>query len=599
MMIWTLLIVAIVLAITSDVSTMKLRRSRRQNELRNQSENNMGIISPKTLQMLYIEHKNNSQQNGNGESRKTIEQVSILHNTEQNLTLSYESDITKASDMKKFLRVDIDKTIENYKSTEKESNVQKEGARPLSRTEPARIQESGSFKPTGANIDSYSIISNENIFGMKIKNYKAEDNNHLNNFTSYPKIKITKSDHVRPEASPGIKILPHQNDDINKRKTYQFSLLDFFPDKKEQEILINPSRDYAHSNNYFIATRGVFPEEEFSQDVLTAVQKESLHGFPKGKNQQFIFKKDIESEPSTCNHTLETKSDLNPKMTAEGYDYTNINVQSTTEVVSVRNVENHVTTKKYTEPSLISVDDVKDTPVVIIQNNIKTRNIIETNPDLNPQIPSLENNTNNELQTTTNGEIYALNDEDSSITEKSIEPPMIFVDDSVEARVLLTEQRGKSNNESEAVTLQEKVKYTVTELMRSDINKIKDDIRIQNAKYEFSTAQKDGISDLIHNRTETRQEGKVTGSYAYSDGFFLRKVNYVADRNGYRIISEETVPLPGNGPKVNPDGTAHIKIDVGGHPLHYVVHGGELPQRASSHLAPKKACNVIQSIKIQ
>lgn len=61
-------------------------------------------------------------------------------------------------------------------------------------------------------------------------------------------------------------------------------------------------------------------------------------------------------------------------------------------------------------------------------------------------------------------------------------------------------------------------------------------MRIKNAKYKFSTSQNDGISDLLHERTETRQDGKVTGSYTYSDGFLLKKVKYVADENGYRII---------------------------------------------------------------
>lgn len=50
--------------------------------------------------------------------------------------------------------------------------------------------------------------------------------------------------------------------------------------------------------------------------------------------------------------------------------------------------------------------------------------------------------------------------------------------------------------------------------------------------------------------------------------------------------SEDSVPLPGNGPKINPEGIADIKTDIGGHPLHYVVHGRELPQK-TSHLPIK------------
>jgi len=41
--------------------------------------------------------------------------------------------------------------------------------------------------------------------------------------------------------------------------------------------------------------------------------------------------------------------------------------------------------------------------------------------------------------------------------------------------------------------------------------------------------------DGEHIRSETREGLKTVGSYAYSDGYIRRTVEYVADENGYRV----------------------------------------------------------------
>lgn len=58
----------------------------------------------------------------------------------------------------------------------------------------------------------------------------------------------------------------------------------------------------------------------------------------------------------------------------------------------------------------------------------------------------------------------------------------------------------------------------------------------RNAQYSFATAVDDGIQDQSQIRQETRDGTKVTGTYAYSDGYFKRTVNYEADENGYRVV---------------------------------------------------------------
>lgn len=58
----------------------------------------------------------------------------------------------------------------------------------------------------------------------------------------------------------------------------------------------------------------------------------------------------------------------------------------------------------------------------------------------------------------------------------------------------------------------------------------------RNAQYSFASAVDDGIHDNSQIRQETRDGLKVTGTYAYSDGYFKRTVNYEADENGYRVV---------------------------------------------------------------
>lgn len=58
-----------------------------------------------------------------------------------------------------------------------------------------------------------------------------------------------------------------------------------------------------------------------------------------------------------------------------------------------------------------------------------------------------------------------------------------------------------------------------------------------HAVYNFATSIVDGIMDNTQLRSETRDGLKLNGSYSYSDGFFRRTVNYVADEDGYRVVS--------------------------------------------------------------
>ena len=58
----------------------------------------------------------------------------------------------------------------------------------------------------------------------------------------------------------------------------------------------------------------------------------------------------------------------------------------------------------------------------------------------------------------------------------------------------------------------------------------------KRAKYYFSADVDDGISDLSQHRYEMRNGLDVKGYFSYSDGYQLRKVSYVADSDGYRII---------------------------------------------------------------
>lgn len=79
-----------------------------------------------------------------------------------------------------------------------------------------------------------------------------------------------------------------------------------------------------------------------------------------------------------------------------------------------------------------------------------------------------------------------------------------------------------------------------------------------SAQYEFSSSVKDKINDGMIEREEQREGTKVKGSYAYSDGYVMRKVYYEADENGYRVVKEETQEI-GNGPEFNSEGQADVE----------------------------------------
>ncbi|CAG7722199.1 unnamed protein product, partial [Allacma fusca] len=88
------------------------------------------------------------------------------------------------------------------------------------------------------------------------------------------------------------------------------------------------------------------------------------------------------------------------------------------------------------------------------------------------------------------------------------------------------------------------------EVMREAEEEKKVQEQNKNAKYSFAAAVDDGIMDHSHVREEQRDGSKVTGSYSYSDGYVKRTVKYVADENGYRVISEESEDI-GDGPNVD------------------------------------------------
>lgn len=69
-----------------------------------------------------------------------------------------------------------------------------------------------------------------------------------------------------------------------------------------------------------------------------------------------------------------------------------------------------------------------------------------------------------------------------------------------------------------------------------DFDTVESRRQAESAKYSFSSDVQDDINGNLHQRQETRDGTKVTGSYTYEDGFFRRTVHYVADENGYRVI---------------------------------------------------------------
>ncbi|OXA62626.1 Larval cuticle protein A3A, partial [Folsomia candida] len=107
-------------------------------------------------------------------------------------------------------------------------------------------------------------------------------------------------------------------------------------------------------------------------------------------------------------------------------------------------------------------------------------------------------------------------------------------------------------------------------------HRIEDD-QAKNAKYSFGSAIDDGIMDHSHIRQETRDGLKVEGSYAYSDGYFKRVVNYVADENGYRVVSESAEPISESGPNVDlVNGKADIHTQIDGVDNQYSVSAAEI-----------------------
>ncbi|XP_016979727.1 uncharacterized protein LOC108045059 [Drosophila rhopaloa] len=80
----------------------------------------------------------------------------------------------------------------------------------------------------------------------------------------------------------------------------------------------------------------------------------------------------------------------------------------------------------------------------------------------------------------------------------------------------------------------------------------------ENAQYEFNSNVNDQINDGQITRQEQREGGTVRGSYSYFDGFVQRRVEYIADKDGYRVLKDEMKDV-GNGPQFNPEGQADVE----------------------------------------
>ncbi|KAI4454889.1 cuticle protein [Holotrichia oblita] len=94
-------------------------------------------------------------------------------------------------------------------------------------------------------------------------------------------------------------------------------------------------------------------------------------------------------------------------------------------------------------------------------------------------------------------------------------------------------------------------------------------LRFQHSRYAFESDVEDHINDLTMKRFEERDGLNVRGAYEYSDGYLKRTVHYIADENGFRIVKEESEPLP--GPKIDLNGVASVTNKAHGTELTYSV----------------------------
>ncbi|XP_040565587.1 uncharacterized protein Cpr51A [Lepeophtheirus salmonis] len=91
-----------------------------------------------------------------------------------------------------------------------------------------------------------------------------------------------------------------------------------------------------------------------------------------------------------------------------------------------------------------------------------------------------------------------------------------------------------------------------------------------SSNYNFGFSIIDGINDASIERTETRENNKVTGAYSYTDGYIKQTVVYVADEFGFRVIDMNTEEI-GDGPIRNESGTAIVQSYIDGVETNYAV----------------------------
>ncbi|XP_073987893.1 uncharacterized protein isoform X2 [Rhodnius prolixus] len=71
----------------------------------------------------------------------------------------------------------------------------------------------------------------------------------------------------------------------------------------------------------------------------------------------------------------------------------------------------------------------------------------------------------------------------------------------------------------------------------------KNDKKGARLNYWFESKVSEPDRGFSQYRSEMRKGDTVNGQYEYSDGYMRVRVDYIADRAGYRVIKEERIPM--------------------------------------------------------